>query len=123
MALQPCRECGKEISTEAVSCPYCGIQHPAGETGRCHGCGETVTVADNYCPLCGVEDPLVPFTEARKRRSARSGASPHSAAEKRQASVEALKAKGDAMSAVGCILTLLVTVPILIIIIFLALVG
>lgn len=25
MALQPCRECGKEVSSEAASCPHCGI--------------------------------------------------------------------------------------------------
>ena len=28
MALQPCRECGKEVSTEAAACPHCGVQHP-----------------------------------------------------------------------------------------------
>ena len=75
MALQPCRECGKEISTEASACPHCGAGHPTGESGRCYGCGETVTVVDNYCPLCGVEDPLVPFAKAGERRSARLGTS------------------------------------------------
>jgi hypothetical protein len=24
MALKPCRECGQQVSTEAVSCPHCG---------------------------------------------------------------------------------------------------
>ena len=24
MALEPCRECGRTISTEAVACPHCG---------------------------------------------------------------------------------------------------
>ena len=80
MALQPCCECGKDISTEAATCPHCGIGHPAGETGRCHGCGETVTVVDNYCPLCGVKDPLVPLAEARRR----AGASPRPSAAARQ---------------------------------------
>lgn len=28
MALDPCRECGKEISTEAQSCPHCGAPDP-----------------------------------------------------------------------------------------------
>ena len=28
MALAQCRECGKEISTEAVSCPHCGVPSP-----------------------------------------------------------------------------------------------
>ncbi len=85
MALQPCRECGEQISTEAVTCPHCGIQDPAGgESGRCYGCGETVTLIDNFCPLCGVEDPLVPFAEAQKRRGSRYGTSPPPAVRKRQ---------------------------------------
>jgi len=29
MALVPCRECGAEISTEATSCPRCGVPSPA----------------------------------------------------------------------------------------------
>ena len=29
MALKPCRECGAQVSTEAVSCPHCGIGEPA----------------------------------------------------------------------------------------------
>ncbi|OIQ78754.1 hypothetical protein GALL_395360 [mine drainage metagenome] len=29
MALTKCRECGKEISTEATSCPHCGAPKPA----------------------------------------------------------------------------------------------
>jgi hypothetical protein len=31
MALKPCRECGKEISTEAQACPYCGAPAKAPE--------------------------------------------------------------------------------------------
>ena len=29
MALKPCRECGREVSTEAATCPQCGVGHPA----------------------------------------------------------------------------------------------
>lgn len=29
MALQPCRECGNEISDGALSCPHCGAPRPA----------------------------------------------------------------------------------------------
>ena len=29
MALKPCRECGKQVSTEAVTCPHCGVPQPA----------------------------------------------------------------------------------------------
>ncbi|CAA9375412.1 MAG: hypothetical protein AVDCRST_MAG89-4957 [uncultured Gemmatimonadetes bacterium] len=28
MALQPCRECGASVSTEAVFCPHCGVPQP-----------------------------------------------------------------------------------------------
>lgn len=28
MALKPCRECGREVSTEAPTCPGCGAPHP-----------------------------------------------------------------------------------------------
>ena len=28
MALVQCRECGKEVSTEAASCPHCGVPRP-----------------------------------------------------------------------------------------------
>ena len=28
MALTKCRECGQEISSEAVSCPHCGAPKP-----------------------------------------------------------------------------------------------
>jgi len=29
MALEPCRECGQKISTQAQSCPHCGAPYPA----------------------------------------------------------------------------------------------
>ena len=29
MALKPCRECKKQVSTEAKTCPHCGINNPA----------------------------------------------------------------------------------------------
>jgi hypothetical protein len=32
MALAPCRECGRDVSSEAVSCPHCGVPSPARPT-------------------------------------------------------------------------------------------
>lgn len=29
MPLTECRECGKQISTEAANCPHCGVPNPA----------------------------------------------------------------------------------------------
>ena len=31
MALKPCRECGKEVSTKAKTCPQCGVPHPTSQ--------------------------------------------------------------------------------------------
>jgi hypothetical protein len=31
MALKPCKECGREISTEARTCPHCGKKNPTGQ--------------------------------------------------------------------------------------------
>ena len=28
MALKPCKECGKDVSTEANTCPNCGVPKP-----------------------------------------------------------------------------------------------
>src|SRR5512142_172152 len=28
MALEPCRECGRQVSTEAAVCPHCGVPRP-----------------------------------------------------------------------------------------------
>ncbi|MGH7069144.1 MAG: hypothetical protein ACREFO_03905 [Acetobacteraceae bacterium] len=30
MALKACRECGKDVSTEAKTCPHCGVRDPSG---------------------------------------------------------------------------------------------
>jgi hypothetical protein len=34
MALKLCRECGKEVSTDAKACPHCGAKDPSGEQAR-----------------------------------------------------------------------------------------
>ena len=34
MALAPCRECGREVSTEAQTCPQCGVPAPTREGRR-----------------------------------------------------------------------------------------
>lgn len=33
MALEECRECGGQISTEAETCPNCGVPDPTGSGG------------------------------------------------------------------------------------------
>lgn len=80
MALEPCRECGARVSTEAGSCPRCGVPEPTRtpdpvpETGECLGCGREITVVEGEdCPSCGVEDPLVPFSQVRRRDGVETG--------------------------------------------------
>jgi hypothetical protein len=34
MALKSCRECGKQVSTEAATCPHCGVRSSASPTPR-----------------------------------------------------------------------------------------
>lgn len=31
MALSTCRVCGKEVASDAASCPHCGAPHPLGK--------------------------------------------------------------------------------------------
>ena len=33
MALVKCRECGEEVSDEAITCPHCGVNNPSGKKG------------------------------------------------------------------------------------------
>ncbi|MFP3867742.1 MAG: hypothetical protein ACLFUU_06235 [Desulfobacteraceae bacterium] len=47
MAITTCRECQKEVSTEAQSCPYCGAPHPAEKEWR--GTGYEWKSARSYC--------------------------------------------------------------------------
>ena len=44
MALAECRECGRQVSTEAATCPHCGVPRPA-ET-RSAGGGDTARRRD-----------------------------------------------------------------------------
>lgn len=41
MALEPCRECGQEVSTDAETCPSCGVEGPANLP--CPKCGSGKT--------------------------------------------------------------------------------
>jgi len=80
MALEPCRECGQQVSTEAPTCPHCGVPSPTRE-GRtvedlsnemeekgftegvpmslhpCRSCGHEVSADVESCPQCGAPFP------------------------------------------------------------------
>lgn len=62
MALTECRECGDQVSTEAPTCPNCGVPKPGAERvieGQCRGCARRLQIGpDDDCPHCGTEYPL-----------------------------------------------------------------
>lgn len=50
MALVKCKECGKEISSNAKICPNCGYKN---DVKTCPECGKIVKHTDTVCPDCG----------------------------------------------------------------------
>ncbi len=50
MALIKCKECGKEISSSAKTCPHCGIKV---ENINCPECGKKLKGDETNCPDCG----------------------------------------------------------------------
>ncbi len=69
MAVVNCRECSKTVSTEAASCPHCGVPNPAPKnepsTGKkvalspCRSCKAAVPSNASTCPHCGATNPGV----------------------------------------------------------------
>ena len=70
MALSNCRECGKQVSTEASACPHCGVPQPTnqaqkatetakpkGNTVPCKACKGEVSITASKCPHCGQSNP------------------------------------------------------------------
>lgn len=57
MALEECRECDHEVSTEAEACPNCGAPHPtrteSPKTNPCPSCGKRIRMGLEECPHCG----------------------------------------------------------------------
>lgn len=58
MALQPCRECGASVSTEAVFCPHCGVPQPtrAGQPSPVDAPGTPPPYAPEAPPEPGAAD-------------------------------------------------------------------
>lgn len=76
MALIPCRECSKEISSEAPACPHCGAPKAIVDP-RCWQCQRLVAPTAQVCPTCGAREPAraaatvppsVVLVQARKSR-------------------------------------------------------
>jgi RNA polymerase subunit RPABC4/transcription elongation factor Spt4 len=56
MALVACRECTKEISSEAPACPHRGVPKVAG--APCRHCASPVAADAPICPSCGAVGPV-----------------------------------------------------------------
>jgi len=50
MALQPCRECGEEVSAAAPTCPNCGIKSPVRKP---LGCLSAIAIAFGFLVVVG----------------------------------------------------------------------
>jgi hypothetical protein len=61
MALVSCRECGKEVSSQAPVCPYCGIKNPSKKSHQIR-MGLTIAIIAVVIGLCA-------FTYHRLTRS------------------------------------------------------
>jgi hypothetical protein len=83
MALKPCRECGKEISTEATACPNCGVSKPTGGSGL--GCGAVLLIVVGL----GIAVSLLPKPEKTPEEKAKDEATQKAADAKQQADKEA----------------------------------
>jgi TM2 domain-containing membrane protein YozV/RNA polymerase subunit RPABC4/transcription elongation factor Spt4 len=58
MALIACRECTREISSEALACPHCGAQRMIGTAAPCRNCARPVPPGATVCPNCGAVGPV-----------------------------------------------------------------
>lgn len=59
MALAQCRECGRDVSTEAVSCPHCGVPRPSPPRSSAHP-------APGATGSSSFKAPVPPQTQERK---------------------------------------------------------
>jgi hypothetical protein len=51
MAMMKCRECGAPVSSEAETCPHCGVKNPIGES---NGCFKYALYAMGFVILVGI---------------------------------------------------------------------
>lgn len=58
MALIACRECTREISSEALTCPHCGAPRIIGTVASCRHCAWPVAPGATVCPNCGAVGPV-----------------------------------------------------------------
>lgn len=76
MALKPCRECKRDVSTEAAKCPHCGTPHPTASMSKgaqgCLGCLGVIVV---FAIIGSLIDSGADSSESPSRSTAALGSS------------------------------------------------
>src|SRR5215213_6291659 len=68
MALIPCRECGREVSTEAPTCPHCGCPDPGRDSAPALAIPDTP--ADAAPPPSAADEPAAAASDVRYESTA-----------------------------------------------------
>jgi hypothetical protein len=114
ISLQACRECFAPVSTEATSCPKCGVPNPMGADwvrGACLGCAKHIAVppTGGVCEHCGIMNPLTPLMGSKRRK--RSSRRRRSSSRRRSTGPSVLGLVGNAVLATGA-LAPVISVPL-----------
>lgn len=133
MALTDCRECGNEVSTQAENCPHCGVARPGSwhpSSPPPHGgdwddyvsfklrSGANPDEVSSLLIGAGVSRETAESVIENKRKTVRS--SRRSARREQPQSnsteelSEVLRSLGEFLQSCGCLLTMFVTVPIVV---------
>lgn len=64
-----CRNCGKEMSDQAVVCVECGVQAGSG-SAFCQNCGKETTPEQVVCTSCGVQLAAPAVTGGKSKMTA-----------------------------------------------------
>ncbi|HDR06483.1 MAG TPA: zinc ribbon domain-containing protein, partial [Candidatus Coatesbacteria bacterium] len=70
-----CSSCGRTISSDSVTCKYCGepvkkeapVETTLGKTATCPQCEKTIKAGLDVCPYCGFERKVARKAVARPK--------------------------------------------------------
>lgn len=83
MALKPCRECGAQVSSNAKSCPQCGVAHPVRSLGGdVNSCGGCLLVVVGFVIVATIMSTIGDSVDSRQKARAARAAETREAARK-----------------------------------------